>query len=188
MAVKAEKTRLMANKSSQQTSQLRGTFWNRETALKGSNHLAAIIRTSDALSRNAPDKDCTHQNEDNMENQLSGPPSGQGTDGGARTRDRRVLAELRADSLATMPQWRQEDKQTEKCRLITFKRGQGNHLQKRRNAIRTDGADCCTARPGDCTKTPVWLSNPKQDTRLEDEEEKEEEKEEEEDEEEEKKE
>ncbi|GFN75592.1 hypothetical protein PoB_000209800 [Plakobranchus ocellatus] len=34
---------------------------------------------------------------------LSGPPSGQGAGGGARTRDRRVHADLRADSLATVP-------------------------------------------------------------------------------------
>ncbi|GFN78315.1 hypothetical protein PoB_000482100 [Plakobranchus ocellatus] len=34
---------------------------------------------------------------------LSGPPSGQGADGGARTCDRRVPADLRADSLATVP-------------------------------------------------------------------------------------
>ncbi|GFN74799.1 hypothetical protein PoB_000130500 [Plakobranchus ocellatus] len=34
---------------------------------------------------------------------LSGPPFGQGTGGGARTRDRRVPADLRADSLVTVP-------------------------------------------------------------------------------------
>ncbi|GFO33427.1 hypothetical protein PoB_005993200 [Plakobranchus ocellatus] len=34
---------------------------------------------------------------------LSGPPSGQGTGGGARTRDRRVPAYLRAGLLATVP-------------------------------------------------------------------------------------
>ncbi|GFO25098.1 hypothetical protein PoB_005160300 [Plakobranchus ocellatus] len=34
---------------------------------------------------------------------LSGPPSGQGAGSGARTRDRRVPADLRADSLATVP-------------------------------------------------------------------------------------
>ncbi|GFN74088.1 growth hormone secretagogue receptor type 1 [Plakobranchus ocellatus] len=34
---------------------------------------------------------------------LSGPPSGQGAGGGARTRDRMVPADLRADSLATVP-------------------------------------------------------------------------------------
>ncbi|GFN89238.1 hypothetical protein PoB_001574400 [Plakobranchus ocellatus] len=34
---------------------------------------------------------------------LSGPPSGQGAGGEARTCDRRVPADLRADSLATMP-------------------------------------------------------------------------------------
>ncbi|GFN83835.1 hypothetical protein PoB_001034100 [Plakobranchus ocellatus] len=34
---------------------------------------------------------------------LSGPPSGQGADSGARTRDRRVPADLRADSQATVP-------------------------------------------------------------------------------------
>ncbi|GFN76575.1 hypothetical protein PoB_000308100 [Plakobranchus ocellatus] len=33
---------------------------------------------------------------------LSGPPSGQGAGGGARTRDRKVPADLRADSLATV--------------------------------------------------------------------------------------
>ncbi|GFO26642.1 hypothetical protein PoB_005314700 [Plakobranchus ocellatus] len=34
---------------------------------------------------------------------LLGPPSGRGADGGARTHDRRVLADLRADSQATVP-------------------------------------------------------------------------------------
>ncbi|GFN88719.1 hypothetical protein PoB_001522500 [Plakobranchus ocellatus] len=34
---------------------------------------------------------------------FSGPPSGQGADGGARTHDRRVPADLRADSMATVP-------------------------------------------------------------------------------------
>ncbi|GFO49753.1 hypothetical protein PoB_007625800 [Plakobranchus ocellatus] len=34
---------------------------------------------------------------------LSGLPSGQGASGGARTLDRRVPADLRADSLATVP-------------------------------------------------------------------------------------
>ncbi|GFO02909.1 hypothetical protein PoB_002941400 [Plakobranchus ocellatus] len=34
---------------------------------------------------------------------LLGPPSGQGTGGGARTRDRRNPAGLRADSLCTVP-------------------------------------------------------------------------------------
>ncbi|GFN82788.1 amine oxidase [Plakobranchus ocellatus] len=34
---------------------------------------------------------------------LSGPPSGQGTSGGARSRDRRVPAVLRADSLSIVP-------------------------------------------------------------------------------------
>ncbi|GFN81722.1 hypothetical protein PoB_000822800 [Plakobranchus ocellatus] len=32
-----------------------------------------------------------------------GPPSGRDADGGARTRDRRVPADLRADSRATVP-------------------------------------------------------------------------------------
>ncbi|GFO26126.1 hypothetical protein PoB_005263100 [Plakobranchus ocellatus] len=35
---------------------------------------------------------------------LSGPPSGQGASSGARTRDRRVPADLRADSQATVLQ------------------------------------------------------------------------------------
>ncbi|GFO22358.1 hypothetical protein PoB_004886300 [Plakobranchus ocellatus] len=34
---------------------------------------------------------------------LSGPPSGKGTGDGARTRDRRVPSDLRADSQATVP-------------------------------------------------------------------------------------
>ncbi|GFO39740.1 hypothetical protein PoB_006624500 [Plakobranchus ocellatus] len=34
---------------------------------------------------------------------LYGPPSGQGADGGARTRDKRVPANLRADSQVTVP-------------------------------------------------------------------------------------
>ncbi|GFO21711.1 hypothetical protein PoB_004821600 [Plakobranchus ocellatus] len=34
---------------------------------------------------------------------LSDPPSGQGAGDGARTRDRRIPAYLRADSLATVP-------------------------------------------------------------------------------------
>ncbi|GFO08251.1 hypothetical protein PoB_003475600 [Plakobranchus ocellatus] len=34
---------------------------------------------------------------------LQGPPSGRGADGGARTRDRRVPADLRVDSQATLP-------------------------------------------------------------------------------------
>ncbi|GFO48967.1 hypothetical protein PoB_007547200 [Plakobranchus ocellatus] len=34
---------------------------------------------------------------------LSGPPSGQGDGGGARARDRKVPADFRADSLATVP-------------------------------------------------------------------------------------
>ncbi|GFN86699.1 hypothetical protein PoB_001320500 [Plakobranchus ocellatus] len=34
---------------------------------------------------------------------LSGPPSGQGAGSGVRTRDRRIPADIRADSLATVP-------------------------------------------------------------------------------------
>ncbi|GFO20403.1 hypothetical protein PoB_004690800 [Plakobranchus ocellatus] len=34
---------------------------------------------------------------------VSGPPSGQGAGGGARTSDRRIPANLRADWLATVP-------------------------------------------------------------------------------------
>ncbi|GFO06607.1 hypothetical protein PoB_003311200 [Plakobranchus ocellatus] len=34
---------------------------------------------------------------------LSGPSSGQGTCGGAQTRDRRINADLRTDSLSTVP-------------------------------------------------------------------------------------
>ncbi|GFO24839.1 hypothetical protein PoB_005134400 [Plakobranchus ocellatus] len=34
---------------------------------------------------------------------LSGPPSGQGAGGGAQTRDRSIPADIRADSLVTVP-------------------------------------------------------------------------------------
>ncbi|GFO40342.1 hypothetical protein PoB_006684700 [Plakobranchus ocellatus] len=34
---------------------------------------------------------------------LSGPPTGQGAGGGAQTRDRRIPADIRADSLAIVP-------------------------------------------------------------------------------------
>ncbi|GFO47492.1 hypothetical protein PoB_007399700 [Plakobranchus ocellatus] len=37
------------------------------------------------------------------DHRLSGPPSGQGASGGARTRGRKVSADLRADSLAAEP-------------------------------------------------------------------------------------
>ncbi|GFN98545.1 hypothetical protein PoB_002505100 [Plakobranchus ocellatus] len=40
---------------------------------------------------------------------LSGPPSGQGADGGAGTRDRSVPADLRGDSLAPVPPTRPMD-------------------------------------------------------------------------------
>ncbi|GFO16806.1 hypothetical protein PoB_004331100 [Plakobranchus ocellatus] len=40
---------------------------------------------------------------------LSGPPSGRGASGEARTRDRRVPADVRADSLATVPPTPQAD-------------------------------------------------------------------------------
>ncbi|GFO36903.1 hypothetical protein PoB_006340800 [Plakobranchus ocellatus] len=42
---------------------------------------------------------CPHQGD----LRLSGPPSGQGVGGGARTRGRRFPADLRTDSLATVP-------------------------------------------------------------------------------------
>ncbi|GFN76900.1 hypothetical protein PoB_000340600 [Plakobranchus ocellatus] len=45
---------------------------------------------------------------------LSGPPSGQDAGGGARTRDRRVPADLRADSLATVPPTRPPPLKTRK--------------------------------------------------------------------------
>ncbi|GFN89310.1 hypothetical protein PoB_001581600 [Plakobranchus ocellatus] len=38
-----------------------------------------------------------------VDTRLSGPPSDQGAGGGVRTSDRRVSANLRADSLATVP-------------------------------------------------------------------------------------
>ncbi|GFN92080.1 hypothetical protein PoB_001858600 [Plakobranchus ocellatus] len=37
------------------------------------------------------------------DHRLSGRPSGQGADGGARTRDRWIPVDLRADALATVP-------------------------------------------------------------------------------------
>ncbi|GFO19346.1 hypothetical protein PoB_004585100 [Plakobranchus ocellatus] len=43
---------------------------------------------------------------------LSGPPSGQGAGGGARARDRMVPADLREDSLATVPPRPQDHSRT----------------------------------------------------------------------------
>ncbi|GFN82656.1 hypothetical protein PoB_000916200 [Plakobranchus ocellatus] len=54
----------------------------------------------------------------NKRSQAFSPPSGWGAGGGARTRDRRIPAELRADSLATVPPTPQEN-----LRNITKKRG-----------------------------------------------------------------
>ncbi|GFN88420.1 hypothetical protein PoB_001492600 [Plakobranchus ocellatus] len=49
------------------------------------------------------DDDYDQDDEDDGDLRLSGPPSGQGTGGGARTRDRKVPAGFRADSLAPVP-------------------------------------------------------------------------------------
>ncbi|GFO43535.1 hypothetical protein PoB_007004000 [Plakobranchus ocellatus] len=48
----------------------------------------------------SPDDECNPQQDDLR---LLGPPSGQGAGSGTRTRDRRVPADLRADSLTTIP-------------------------------------------------------------------------------------
>ncbi|GFO00117.1 hypothetical protein PoB_002662200 [Plakobranchus ocellatus] len=45
----------------------------------------------------------THASPQQGDLRLSGLPSGRGIDGGARTRDRRVPANLREDSQATVP-------------------------------------------------------------------------------------
>ncbi|GFO11762.1 hypothetical protein PoB_003826700 [Plakobranchus ocellatus] len=56
----------------------------------------------DMLAKNRTDVFATQcQKPGNL--RLSGPPSGHGTSGGARTCERRVPANLRADSPATMP-------------------------------------------------------------------------------------
>ncbi|GFN84546.1 RNA-directed DNA polymerase from mobile element jockey-like protein [Plakobranchus ocellatus] len=46
---------------------------------------------------------------------LSSPPSGQGAGGGARTRDRRVPADLRADLQATEPPTPHQAEAEEQC-------------------------------------------------------------------------
>ncbi|GFN89542.1 hypothetical protein PoB_001604800 [Plakobranchus ocellatus] len=53
---------------------------------------------------------------------LSGHPLGRGAGSGARTRGRRVLADLRADSLATVPQASQPQR-TKIIREARFLRG-----------------------------------------------------------------
>ncbi|GFO03469.1 cathepsin-l [Plakobranchus ocellatus] len=53
---------------------------------------------------------------------LSGPSPGQGAGGGARTRDRKVPADLRADSLAIVPDKTYEDKAEEGDRFAIFMR------------------------------------------------------------------
>ncbi|GFO19740.1 craniofacial development protein 2-like [Plakobranchus ocellatus] len=55
------------------------------------------IKKSIAIAKNALN------NPQQGDLKLTGPPSGQGAGGGARTRDRKVPADLRADSLATVP-------------------------------------------------------------------------------------
>ncbi|GFN99836.1 hypothetical protein PoB_002634200 [Plakobranchus ocellatus] len=47
---------------------------------------------------------------------LLGPPSGRDADGGARTRDRRVPADLREDLQATVPPTPQKKKKKKKTR------------------------------------------------------------------------
>ncbi|GFO08329.1 acid sensing ion channel 1 [Plakobranchus ocellatus] len=55
------------------------------------------------LSSTWPTTNCCESRPQQSDPRLSGPPSGQGADGGARTRDSRVPADLRADSPATEP-------------------------------------------------------------------------------------
>ncbi|GFO29964.1 hypothetical protein PoB_005646900 [Plakobranchus ocellatus] len=50
-----------------------------------------------------PRLDGRSQSQQQGDLRFSSPPSGQGAGGGARTRDRRVPADPRADSLATVP-------------------------------------------------------------------------------------
>ncbi|GFO06094.1 hypothetical protein PoB_003259900 [Plakobranchus ocellatus] len=52
---------------------------------------------------------------------LSGPPSGQGAGGGARTYDRRVPADLREDSLAPVPPTPQDLRSIiQDCKLLQY--------------------------------------------------------------------
>ncbi|GFO18542.1 hypothetical protein PoB_004504700 [Plakobranchus ocellatus] len=53
----------------------------------------------------SPKKDKNHDSTGPQQSdlRLSGPPTGQGVGSGARTSDRRVPADLRSDSLATVP-------------------------------------------------------------------------------------
>ncbi|GFO38395.1 hypothetical protein PoB_006490000 [Plakobranchus ocellatus] len=52
---------------------------------------------------NVLNKSCVQASPQQGDLRLSGLPSGQDAGGGARTRDKRVPADLRADSLATVP-------------------------------------------------------------------------------------
>ncbi|GFO43302.1 hypothetical protein PoB_006980700 [Plakobranchus ocellatus] len=54
---------------------------------------------------------------------LSGPPQGQGTGGGARTRDRRVPADLRTDSLTSVPPKRHSLEKKHSTRNLSRRNG-----------------------------------------------------------------
>ncbi|GFN94447.1 hypothetical protein PoB_002095300 [Plakobranchus ocellatus] len=62
-----------------------------------------ILIPLDAYMSRNPDKRDVNISPQQGDLRLSGPPSGQGAGSGARTRDRKVPADLRADSLATVP-------------------------------------------------------------------------------------
>ncbi|GFO33448.1 hypothetical protein PoB_005995300 [Plakobranchus ocellatus] len=61
----------------------------------------AVVRRSSAASRRIPNLRGDSPQQGDF--RLSGPPSGQGAGSGARIHDRKVSADLRADSLVTEP-------------------------------------------------------------------------------------
>ncbi|GFO19650.1 hypothetical protein PoB_004615500 [Plakobranchus ocellatus] len=76
------------------SSMLRGGVWSSS----GQPDLGSRSR-NDLIATTVIPQDASPQQGDLR---LSGPPSGQGAGSGARTRDRRVPADLRADSQATV--------------------------------------------------------------------------------------
>ncbi|GFO38829.1 run and fyve domain-containing protein 2-like [Plakobranchus ocellatus] len=92
----------MVSKLEEKTNQLVSAMKDMEQRLKqAESDKVAAEETARKLGLIIAEKDQKRPQQGDL--RLSGPPSGQGACGWARTRDRRIPADLRADSLSTMP-------------------------------------------------------------------------------------